>query len=652
MTADAASPSHEDGDLDAPEPDPGAAGFLGGLSRDTKVLLGAVLLTVIQLAVTAQLVSHQWFYQDDFAFEANARRQGLGWSYLMTPHNTHLMPGGLAIAWVVTRLSPMNWALVATSLLIMQAFAAFAVFRLLRLFFGSRPAILALFAFYLFCPLGISTSGWLAAALEIVPFEAMLALALGSHLRYLRTGERKHAIAAFVFTVLGFCFMAKAVVIPLVLFAITAYYFTEATTFRAAAVNTLRKYWRIWPFYAALMIGYETFYQHRLDQVGSNAGLPDSLRTNWQFSEYLVVHTFVPGLAGGPWRWSVAPYDYAFANAPAALVYLSWLLLAAVIALSVHLRRRAARAWWLLACYVVIADIVPVLIGRISEVQPDFVFILGNETRYVADASVAAAVCLGLAFLPIVGESDPYRRTLRLEERFSGLAQSAVGALGVLLAVGLVTSTVEYHRGVTGEHEKAWFQNAEHQLAVWSDPSTILDTPVPGNLALDWFYDTSRVSYILSSVEPRKKTAAIANATPTGPVFVFNDQGDLQQIDGVQNGPLAPDGVAALHGPNKDWGYCLSDNDPLGYVDIALPQNMAWQHWTLHMGYGAHSPVTFTIQFGIAKQTMTLPAGVNNVTFNLPGNGSLIRISGVQEADHNALCIISLNVGTPKLKAD
>jgi hypothetical protein len=468
-----------------------------------------------------------------------------------------------------------------------------------------------------------------------------LAFALTSHILYLRTGGQRHAIAAFAFTVVGLCFMAKAVVIPFVLFGLTVYYFTEAPTRRLAALRVLQGHWRIWSSYVVLLVGYESFYRSRLDQVNATAGIPDSLRANWQFSEGLIGHTFIPGLFGGPWRWFPQPNDEAFTATPTGLVYVSWLALVAVIAASLYFRNRGGRAWLLLGGYVLAGDVIPVLVGRLSQVAPEFVQILGTETRYVADASSIAAICLGLAFLPVVGETEPYRRPRPSGVRFTGLTQAVAGALAVLTVVGFVASTVQYHRAVTGAYEQAWFTNARTALATWTDPSSILDTAVPNPMVLNWSYENARVSNVLGSVAPRQQLAIIADSEPVSVFFTFDDKGYLRPVTGVEGGVTAP------HGPNKDFGYCVSNTDKVPYIDIRLPAEMDWKHWTLKLAYVDHDPTNVDVQFGPAKRTLALPAGINNVMFNLPGRGSLIRFSGV--TSKSGFCVIGLDVGTPKL---
>ena len=106
------------------------------------VILAAAALIAAQLGWKAYLLSHFYFRQDDFLLLDGALSHGLSLDYLFTVSGGHLRPGGLAVFWLVTRLSPYDWLLV--SVLTVAALAAVSVvlLRVLLILFGPRPAIL------------------------------------------------------------------------------------------------------------------------------------------------------------------------------------------------------------------------------------------------------------------------------------------------------------------------------------------------------------------------------------------------------------------------------------------------------------------------------------------------------------------------------
>lgn len=72
-----------------------------------------LLLILVSLAVKASVLSKAYFVEDDFLFVAAAGENGFTWDYLTRVHKGHLMPGALALVWVLTTIAPYSWALVS-----------------------------------------------------------------------------------------------------------------------------------------------------------------------------------------------------------------------------------------------------------------------------------------------------------------------------------------------------------------------------------------------------------------------------------------------------------------------------------------------------------------------------------------------------------
>ena len=93
---------------------------------------------------------------------------------------------------------------------------------------------------------------------------------------------------------------------------------------------------------------------------------------------------------------------------------------------------RAWRAWAILAGWLIVADIVPVLAGR-SSLVPGAV--LGLSARYVWDATAILVLCLGLAFMPLAGAPGPLRSPRRLSRPEFAAATTAGGGSRLRLAL-------------------------------------------------------------------------------------------------------------------------------------------------------------------------------------------------------------------------
>ena len=174
----------------------------------------------------------------------------------------------------------------------------------------------------------------------------------------------------------------------------------------AAASIALRRYWRAWVLYGVLLAGYCALFFSRLASSTTPATAPGPAGRVISFVSTLVGTTMVPGALGGPWHWAVIGDGYAQASPPAALQQLSWGLALLIVLASCVYRVRAWRAWAIIAGWIAVADVIPVVIGRLGAEQPG---LLGLQARYVTDAVSVLALCLGFAFLPLAGDESGYR---------------------------------------------------------------------------------------------------------------------------------------------------------------------------------------------------------------------------------------------------
>src|ERR1700742_791373 len=212
--------------------------------------------------------------------------------------------------------------------------------------------------------------------------------------------------------------------VPLLLFAVTSAFFTSGAWSRALW-PALREHWRAWGLYAALTAGYVALYLARLGTSPVGPPKPATFADVLTFAGTLLRTTFVPGAFGGPWRWSASGVE-ALAAPPPALAWMSWVLAVVVVLMSLMYAWRAWRAWAILAGWLIVVDIVPVLAGRSSLVSA---MVLGLSARYVWDATGILALCLGLAFMPLAGAPGSWRSPRRLSRPEFAAATTVVAAI-------------------------------------------------------------------------------------------------------------------------------------------------------------------------------------------------------------------------------
>ena len=626
--------------------------------RKHGVTVAALTLIAIQLVWTAVLLAHSYFRQDDFRYLDRALANGLSWSYLMWVDAGHLLPLGFAVAWAMARISLYNWPLTSLLILALMAATCLALLRMLRTVFGNRPAILIPLTVFVFGPLSLAAVTWWAVALEILPLELAMFMAVDAHVRYLRSGRFRGALAAAGWLVLGMAAMDKGAVVPLLLFALTSAFFVEGR-WAVAAVRAVRRYWRAWVLYGGLLAAYGVVLAIRLLGSGAPTAGPAAASLA-NFASALVETTLVPGLLGGPWRW--LSFGSVMANPPVALQQLSWAVAALVVIASCAYRRRAWRAWAILFGWVLAADIVPVAIGRLSAGGAGFATLAGLQVRYVADTAAVFVLCLGLAFLPAAGETGVSRFRLPAEAPAAtghAIARSAQVTAAVVLAIFLAGSFWSLQSLERISHTgaaRSYIATARVALAQAPRGAVIVDTPTPAMIMNPYFFrpwgSTSYVIGAMARDEPARHLSW--NASPYGVVtglMIFDAQGRLRPA--VIAGPSS--------GPPPSGQHCWSVTS--AGTGIPVHASLFRWPWTVRLDYSGPAAVLAlrfggNVRSGGGWATVTLPAGAHAVYVPLLGAGNeiTIRLAGTASAVLGsapapagiapAMCLTGVTVGT------
>src|SRR5258708_7690786 len=308
--------------------------------------------------------------QDDFHFMELGLGHSFTWSYLSQVAAGHWFPGVYAISWVVARAGLYDWGFASTITVVMLAAANLAALRLLRTLFGDRPAILVPLLIYLLCPLSVMDIRFWAAAIELWPLVIAIFMALTAQVHYVRTRRFRHAVAAAAWLAVGLIFNEKALVLPLLLFAITSAFLMEGP-WRRTIRECLVKVWRAWLLQAVLLACYATALVWSLGKSPAKPSVPGTASAVLSFTEELVKDTFVPGAIGGPWQWSGSPdAQMASAATPNALAWLAVIVAVAVILASIVPRLYAWRSWAILAGWGLPAAGAPLLLRPPREITP------------------------------------------------------------------------------------------------------------------------------------------------------------------------------------------------------------------------------------------------------------------------------------------
>jgi hypothetical protein len=635
-------PAHRAGALVSDEPaDQRAAGteltpLLSWLQRHLVVVAGLALI-VAQLGWKAAFLHGLYFRQDDYVDLDRASRSPFNWHYLTLVSSGHLYPGLRALSWVLARIKLYDWGLDSTVLLVLLALACLAALRLLLTLFGERPAILIPLLVYLLIPLTVPDLGWWWAGMESVPFQLAIFLALDAHVRYVRTGRTRHLIGASLSVLLGMLFFEKAEVLPLLLLAVTGGFLMGTRSWLAGIAQTLIRHRRAWLSYAVLMVAYLVLFVSSFRASDQHATSPGSLSAVLSFAWMLLRTSFLPGAVGGPWTWSPLTGGlYAISDPPAIGIWLAAVLSVLVIVVSVALRRIAARAWVTLAGWLLLADIMPVLVGRL---QPGWASIYGLETRYVADAAGVLAICLGLAFLPVI--KAPAAAAAKPSRRLPVSRPQLGYATAVLVAVfvfGSIVSVREYEADSSGASVPiAYLNNAQHAIDRAGPGTEILNQFMPATMVTGLFEANARQSIVIGDLETEQQHKNIR--------WVTHVQGTIDNLqmlgsDGAMF-PAVVTGVPSVHRSGVGFQACWPEKN--GQIKVRFSQPTSIYDWTLKLGYiwsGGQSSVL--VEYDGTEESLPVEHGVHSGYLNVTGSAHNFIISGLGTND---LCVASATAG-------
>jgi hypothetical protein len=585
-------------------------------ARNRGVLVFGLLLVAAQLIWKGFFLTNYFFWQDDFHFLELGLGHSFTWSYLTYVGAGHLFPGVYAIAWVVARIALYNWAVASAITIIMLAAAGLAALRLLRTLFGDRPAILVLLLIYLLCPLTMLDIRWWSTAMELLPLEIALFMAVNAQVHYVRTDRFRHAVAAAAWLIFGLIFFEKALILPLVLFGITSGFLMEGPWPRAIG-RCLARYWKSWLLEVLILAVYVVVFTQSLHTSSAQptvSGASDAFSFTWE----LLKNTFVPGALGGPWQWIPTEDAQYASSAPSDL--LAWLALivaAAVIIASIVLRRYAWRAWAILVGWLVAADVTPVVLGRIEVLNAGA---LALQTRYVSDALPVLVICLGLAFLPPAGQQDIRKRQQVLAGTQVG-RMAAAGLVGAFV-IGSVWSVQDLQTTTSGLQTRLYIDNAQAAVAEAPAGTVVADSQVPNTIMIGAFgkyADTSRV------IGPMEDSAAAARiqwtSRPDGTIdhlMVFGTDGRLR--------------LAAIYGQTSAPPAADPQCQPAvrGRVVATFPVPADPHSQVLRVAYLAGSAAggaDMIVRYGNSSQRLVIEPGLHSGYLPIRGSAASVTIS-------------------------
>ncbi len=497
-------------------------------------------LVLLQVAIYAIVALPGSFYLDDLTTTNRAAASDLTLSYLRGPDGHHLAPASLLWLWVQAHTIPLNHPATVLVMLLVEAVVGWAMWLLLRSLFGARPLALAPLALFALTPVSLPTFAWWVQALVLLPVHLSIIGATYQHLAYLRTRRLRHAGLAGAWVLLGMLSWEKGVLAVVLPFLLTLVVFTGG-----GVRKRLRALASLWPSWVALLLPPALFgliYSQQDRQSARSVGVSEGLGLLADSTTHLVL----PSLLGGPWRWTTKEF-YGVADPTGAAVGLSLAVVAVLLIVSTWHRPWALRGWVLLALYVPLS-LAPVAAGRLAQ----YGSVIGRDSRYVSDISVAMAVATGLV---LMRQPRPEGPLAAVGRRSAVLAAVAGSALLVSSLVSDAHFGSRWHENPVG----TYLGNLRHDLTAARTTVNLYDGQVPVSVISPFYAPDNRLSSLLRQLPGEAR---------------FDDgQRPLSIV--AADGHIVPARLTIatrdIPGPAGECGYPIKPTARIAHVRLARP---------------------------------------------------------------------------------
>lgn len=588
-----------------------------GLGRSrAAVLATAGVLLVAQLAFRTWAAWSSWYFLDDLII-LRQLAEGDEWDYILEPVNGHFAPVAKLVYWGIGSIDPLAWWPAAVVLVVGQALASAACLWMLVSLFGARRGILPPFALYLFLSLSIPSYMWFGAALQQLPLQVALCVAVGAWVRHARGDGLRWLGLCLTSLVVGLLFWEKTlVVLPLLLYLSYAYFTSGGPVSRLRGLRPQGL-----GLVAVLGIGVAYVAYYVATVPSQFAAVTPELAGD--LAETMLASTLASGLVGGPWQWQVPAPPNAFADPPSWAVHCAWVVVVAVVAYAWLRRIRTGRALLLFLGYVS-GTFLLVLTGRASALGAT----LGTDSRYLSDIPLVAALCLGLAFVDLPGA--PGSSALRVEPRIHAAPRSVGAALLVVVLVGSLVSSLGYVRPWHEDNAARPFFDRFRTEIEARGRTDMVDRVVPEDVMSQLAAPANNFEFLAPLV-----TDAVHFPEVSSDLAIVGDDGSLRQV-------AIERGVDSLPGPVPGCGWRVIERGRR----IPLAGDAFDYVWWARIGYLSSQDSSVTVSAGSTSVQTRVRAGLNNLYVLLEGGFGHVTIDGLDPG--TTLCVDTIEVGQPE----
>lgn len=600
--------------------------------RSRAGLVAAVLIAV-QALWRGVILCRGFYTQDDFRMLYLGQHSELNVDFLFQVYSGHVWPGGFLIAWATAQGRPDLWWLTAVSLLALQLVSAVVMWLILTRILGGSWARLPVLGVFLFSPLTLWSLQWWAQAIGYLPVTACLLVAVWALLVRLQDDRSSASILVVVAFVLGLSFQERALLIPLVLGGVAVAVCAERNLW-VSIRNALRRLRWLWGSLVILAAGFLAMHRALTSTAVTASGARPDYGVFFEIAPDFLLRTFLPGIAGGPWRAEVVSGAQVLPATPVVVVVA---VVAAVLLLVAVLRSgTGGRAALVLLGLYIAADIALLFGGRTQ-----FEIRHGLLPRYVADTVPVATICLAFVVAGFLARrertkvrsegwlprSGRLRRLALLGRRVPTPAWALSLAVTALYLASAAVSTSFLAPYQLNKDDRAFVEAVRDATA--DDPTLrVYDSRPPEGVMIFWFGDEQRLSVVASVL---RDPPAIDVAGPY--LRLFDDDGTPQpaRLTFASDHPL-PEGGCPVAVGEQTTRVPVDSLEVKGYV--------------MRVDYFASTDTFITLEVDGESQTTIAEAGAGSLDFVLTD----VRADHVElRLDRDAtMCVTRLVTGFPE----
>lgn len=568
----------------------------------------------LQLLVRGWSVYSAWFYSDDFIFLEDALKNDLTLSFLFRPHDSHLMPPGIALSWIVAHAGPFSWGLAATITIVLQLIASLACLWMLTTLFGTRLKVLVPLAFYLFSTMSLDGVMWWSAALNALPLHIAFFTAITASVAYFRRHSVVALLGAFGAFAFGLLADPRGLLIPVAVALLAVGFFATGTWWKRPW-RALRVWWQLWTPLALLGVGYLALYR----QVAPSPVTTEARTELVKSADSMIGTSYLTSLVGGPWHWDNSNPPMATVDPPTVLRLVAAMTIVAALGLALRRSPKATLAAGLILGVHLTVTLVGFAWGRATQIGPQ----AGLLMRFLADSASVTTLALALVAMPATGAT-----VMPHDKRWGSYSRPARGLISAVLAtaiVGALVSTVEYAKFWRDYPARTFVMNARDSLA--RDPATIADIPVPEIVQAATSFPHNLPSRLLYPIRDTVTTTDSGN--------------DLHVLDsqGFHRPANVPAAISGPPGPQPNCGYPI-DRAP---TTIVLPSRNNAEFWWMSLSYISGGPSTIELRAdGQVIEELAIEPGTH--TYFLQGEKPFNSLT-LRSLTGNTTCVDVINIG-------